>query len=99
MLQLFKMFPFDPMPEKEVTFSRKFIKLIIDFGKEGKPPSYLPDWKKLDLENPNYLVIDEDFKVKQGLPDKERLDFWRRQLDPVYWNYVLEGHTLHHEEL
>lgn len=99
MLQLFNMFDFDPMPENEVKFSRKLVKLLIDWGKDGHPPSYLSDWKSLDLNDPCYLVIDEEFEVKKGTPDRERLDFWRHQLDPVYWHYVLEGNTLHHEEL
>ena len=99
MLQLFKMFDFEPMPENEVVFSRKLIKLIIDWGKNGEPPEYLPNWKSLNLEHPNYLVIDEDLEVKQGWPDEKRMDFWRNKLDPVYWSYVLQGHSLHHEEL
>ena len=97
MLQLFKMFDFEPMPENEKTFSRKLIKLIIDWGKEGKSPSYLTDWKPLDNDNPNYLIIDENFEVKQGWPDKERMDFWKNEMEPVYWSYVLQGNNLHDE--
>ena len=97
MMQLFKMFDFDPMPENEVNFSRKLAKLLIDWGREGKPPSYLPNWKKLDLDDPSYLVIDEEFQVRKGYPDEERINFWRNELDLVYWTYVLEGNTLHDE--
>ena len=98
MLQLFKMFEFQPMPDYELAFSRKFIKLLIDWGKEGKPPAYLSEWSRLDLDNPKHLVIDEEFVVKEGFPDHERMGFWRT-LDPVYWSYVLQKHTLHHDEL
>ena len=74
MLQIFKMFPeFDPMPENELQFSRKLIKLLIDWGKNGKPPQYLSDWKRFDVENPSYLVIDEEFKIEKGTPDRQRL--------------------------
>ena len=74
MLQIFKMFPeFDPMPENELQFSRKLIKLLIDWGKNGKPPQYLSDWKRFDVENPSYLVIDEEFKIEKGTPDSQRL--------------------------
>ena len=99
MLQIFNMFPdFDPMPDNELQFSRKFIKLLIDWGKDGKPPQYLSNWKRFDLDNPSYLIIDEEFKVKKGTPDSKRIDFWRHQLqEPVYWEYVLEGNTLHDE--
>ena len=92
------MFDFDPMSADEVEFSRKFVKLLIDFGKEGKPPAYLSEWKKLDLENPQYLVIDKEYSFRHGYPDKERLDFWRNEIGKdIYWNYGLEGNTLHDE--
>lgn len=97
MMQMFKMFDFDPMPPHEVEFSRKLIRLLIDWGKEGKPPSYLPDWQPLDLDNPNYLEIDELFTVRKGLPDQERLDFWRNHIEPVYWRHVLQ--LGYHDEL
>ena len=82
MLQMFRMFDFEPMPDYELAFSRKLIKLLIDWGKEGKPPAYLSEWSKLDLDNPKYLVIDEEFTVKSGFPDHERMGFWRN-LEPV----------------
>lgn len=101
MLQLWKMpsYMSDSIPilENEVKFSRKFIKLLLDWGKEGRPPSHLSDWKSFNLNDPCYLVIDEEFEVKKGTPDRERIDFFRQQLDPVYWHYVLEGNTLHDE--
>ena len=53
MLQLFKMFDdFEPMPENEVTFSKKLVKLLVDWGKEGRPPHYLSEWKKFEVDNP-----------------------------------------------
>ena len=99
MLHLYKMFDdFDPMSEKELQFSRKFVKLLIDWGKEGRPPPYLLDWKRFNTNDPNYLLIDEEFTVKKGNPDHERIDFWRHQLrEPVYWDYVLQGNNLHDE--
>ncbi len=77
------------MPKEEVEFSRKFIRLLIDWGKDGKPPSYVSDWEKFTAKEPNYLVIDKDFTVEKGTPDTERLEFWRSKLPPTYWNHVL----------
>ena len=99
MLQLFKMFDdFEPMPENELKFSRNFVKFLVDWGKEGQPPPYLSDWKRFEIDNPSYLVIDEEFSIEKGSPDSGRLDFWRHKLqESVYWEYVLEGNTLHDE--
>lgn len=86
MLLLFPMFPFDPMPEKDVEVSRKFIKMLVDFAENGKITSY-PDWKQLDLESQTYLEINDEFSVKNGLPYQDRMTFWRSL--NVYWNHTL----------
>ncbi len=97
MLHMWNMFPFDPMPKEDVEFSRKFIKFLVDWAKEGKPPAYVSDWKPFSLDNPQYLVIDKEFSVKKGTPDKDRLDFWRSKLPPTFWNHILSANE--HSEL
>lgn len=89
MLQMFPMFPFDKMPDYELEFSRKYVKFLIEWGKDGKPPQWLSDWKPFDVKDPSYLQIDREFVVRKGIPDHERLKFWAEDLPPVYWNFVL----------
>ena len=89
MLLIFNMFPeFGPMPEKDIDVSRKLIRLLIDFGKFNGEESLIGNtkWRRLDLENPNYLLIDEEFSVQEGLPRQHRMQFWN-SLPPVYWRY------------
>ena len=98
MMLLFDMFDqlFPNMPEQEVKVSRKFVKLITDFAKNGKPTSY-PSWKKLDLETPQFLQIDDDFTVEEGLPFQNRIEFWET-LD-VYWKHTLSDSNNFKDEL
>ena len=83
MLLLYSMFPFEPMPPKDLEVSRKFIKLLLDFAENGKSTLY-EDWRPLDVSSPSYLVIDEDFTpVNEDLPYQENMKFWDSL--NVYW--------------
>ena len=89
MLLIFPMFPdFGPMPEEDVEVSRKLIRLLIDFGKMNGGETVIKNqhWRKLDLRDPNYLLIDGNFTVQPGLPMQTRMEFWN-SLPPVYWRY------------
>ncbi len=97
MLHLLKLVDFEPMSRQDLEFSRKLVKFVIDWGKKGTPPEYVSDWTAFNSDTPSYLIIDQEFQVTNGYPDEERLKFWRHNLDSVYWNYVLEGNTLHDE--
>ncbi len=44
------------------------------FGKTGNPG--VDGWKPLDLNDPVYLEMGEEYKVHQGLPLRNRIDFW-----------------------
>ena len=97
MLLIFNMFPeFDesgiPMTELDVNVSRKLIRLLIDFGKSNGGETLIPNWRTFDLKDPYYLLIDENFTVKQGLPMQQRMQFWNT-LPPVYWRYKQSKHT------
>merc|ERR1712117_98116 len=99
MLLIFPMFDdFPEMPEKDVEVSRNLIRLLIDFGKQDGSP--IKDWEKLDLNDPNYLVIDsENFRVEKGsMPQQERIDFWN-SLPPVYWKFSSRGPAHPKDEL
>ena len=85
MLLMFDMFDdYPPMPEDDVAVSRKFIRLLIDFGKQDRAP--VDGWKPLDLEDPTYLLVDKEFEVKEGMPMQDRMKFWN-SLPNVYWHY------------
>ena len=90
MLALFPMFSdvFPPMTEKDIAFSRKFIRLFVDFGRNNKPT--LEDWKPLSDKDggENFLQIDEHFTIHTGLPDQKRIGQWR-DLPPVYWRHTV----------
>ena len=91
MLLIFNMFPEYPaagieMNANDVDVSRKLIRLLIDFGKSGRGEDAIENWRKFKVEDPNYLHIDKDFIVNQGLPIEERMKFWT-SLPPVYWRY------------
>ncbi len=88
MLLLFKMFPFDPMPDEDVRVSRELVSLVVDFAKNGRSTKY-PEWRSFDESDPKYLVMDgEKFSMKSDeMPYQENYKFWDN-LD-VFWNYVL----------
>ena len=94
MLHIFKMFPFEeagiPMTEDDIKFSRKLIRLLIDFSKTGRGETIDKDWKSFQEESPVYLLMDKEFVVKEGYPMEERMKFWN-SLPPVYWRYKKEN--------
>lgn len=85
LLLFFKLFPFEPMNEQDLAASRNFTKLLVDFGRTGKPN--IEEWKPLDNDDPSYLVIGDEYKVEKGFPLEDRMNFWRT-LPPVYWRYT-----------
>ena len=98
MFDMFGFIGFDPLPEEEVEVSRKFIKLLLDFGKDGKVNEF-PNWAPLHLDDPRYLEIDREFEVKSGMPLQNRMEFWQKL--NVYWNYTTSSKYLetYHDEL
>ena len=95
MLHIFKMFPaFEEaginMTSDDVEFSRKLIRLLIDFSKSGRGENIVEGWKKFDEGSPVYLLMDKEFVAKEGLPMETRMKFWN-SLPSVYWRYKLEN--------
>ena len=91
MLLIFNMFPeFEdsgiPMTKLDIKVSRRFIRLLIDYGKSNGGGNIMDNWRKFDLKDPYYMLIDGNFTVKQGMPMEERMKFWN-SLPPVYWQY------------
>jgi hypothetical protein len=39
------------------------------------------------VEDPVYLLMDDEYTVKSGLPIRNRIDFWN-WLPPVYWRHT-----------
>ena len=96
MLLMWDMFPFEPMPKIDIEVSRKFIKAIVHFAKEGKP-SYA-GWKGLSSDKVTYFDMNERFTVKQGWPPiQDRMKFWQEQ--KAYWNYTLAEINPNKDEL
>ena len=75
-----------PTTKLDVEVSRKLIRLLIDFGKLNGGKNVVNNWQRFDPKDPYYLLIDENFSVKQGLPLQQRMQFWNT-LPPVYWRY------------
>ncbi|EFN82200.1 Esterase FE4 [Harpegnathos saltator] len=59
---------------------RTFTTLLTNFAKNGNPTSHLDDYVNINWEprgtEDNYMEIDQDLKMKQGLL-QDRLDFWK----------------------
>lgn len=50
----------------------------------------LPDWKGLNLSDPTYLVINNEFTVERGpLPFQDRMYFWNGQ--SIHWTYTSDS--------
>ena len=78
------------MTSDDVEFSRKLIRLLIDFSKSGRGENIVEGWKKFDEGSPVYLLMDKEFVAKEGLPMETRMKFWN-SLPSVYWRYKLEN--------
>ena len=84
MLLLFPMFPFLEMPPEDVAVSRKLIRLITHFADIGRPED--PEWKPMDINDPLYMEIGSEFKVKKGMIlDQNKAEFWRDL--SLYWRH------------
>ena len=86
MLMMFPMFPFDPMPAEDVAASRKFIKFLLDFLRNGKSTLY-PEWKPVTENDASHLELNSEYSMKQDLPFSERIAFWRKQ--QAYFNHTI----------
>lgn len=87
---------FRPLPHDDLVFSQRFIQLLMNFVKEGKPYIKMGEevedfvWSPVNASNATHLDIGNEMKMDMGLPNHERMNFWQQM--PAYWNSNRDGY-------
>lgn len=87
---LFPMFNEDmgPHSEEEEKYSKKFVRFVTDFAREGDPAKFSPkietkDWKPMADGQISHYVFGKYSSTSVGFPFQFRMKWWNSL--PVYW--------------